>query len=262
MILYVYNLLLNIGIVKWNSFNISFVWSYYSSWMPSAGCAFGWLHDHRSQDSLGCTSWFGNHVTIGGFQLHHRRRPFCLGRHFLDPCNVTRWVTGLVPVKPLCFLVGGFLDSSIPGQYSVSGLPVHIEDRPRFTWLVNDVSGGRVTVTFSHFILVPSMAKVAVPKIWLIRVCSRLVNSHKCVEDIESIPHLHIEWYRYSSTKQLLSHHWKAVFFPSFEAPWASDRFWSTFWTRRPCESLAGFDVLCQVECPSLASDWGTWEDL
>ena len=31
------------------------------------------------------------------------------------------------------FLVGGFLDSSIPGQYSVSGLPVHIEDRPRFT---------------------------------------------------------------------------------------------------------------------------------
>lgn len=151
MILYVYNLLLNIGIVKWNSFNISFVWSYYSSWMPSAGCAFGWLHDHRSQDSLGCTSWFGNHVTIGGFQLHHRRRPFCLGRHFLDPCNVTRWVTGLVPVKPLCFLVGGFLDSSIPGQYSVSGLPVHIEDRPRFTWLVNDVSGGRVTVTFSLF---------------------------------------------------------------------------------------------------------------
>lgn len=84
MILYVYNLRSNIGIVKWNSFNISFVWSYYSSWMPSAGCAFGWLHDHRSQDSLGCTSWFGNHVTIGGFQLHHRCR-FLFGETFSWP---------------------------------------------------------------------------------------------------------------------------------------------------------------------------------
>lgn len=54
------------------------------------------------------------------------------------------------------FLVGGFLDSSIPGQYSVSGLPVHIEDRPRFTWLVNDVlrtlSGGRVTFSLFSYL--------------------------------------------------------------------------------------------------------------
>ena len=200
---------------------------------------------------------------------------FCLERHFLDPCNVTRWVTGLVPVKALCFFGWGIPWFIHPRP--IFGLWPSCTHRRSSSLHVTCYRGiehpirreGHVQPFFK---VVPSMAKVAVPNIWLIRVCSRLVNSHKCVEDIESIPHLHIKWYRLPilsffqkqklKHKTPLSHHWKAAFFPSFEAPWASDRFWSTFWTRRPCESLAGFDVLCQVECPSLASDWGTWEDL
>ena len=78
------------------------------------------------------------------------------------------------------------------------------------------------------------MAKVAVPNIWLIRICSRPVNSHKCVEDIESIPHLHIKWYRLPilsffqkqklKHKTPLSHHWKAAFFSIL---WGTVGFWS-----------------------------------